>query len=240
MFNSKKGSPYTKFPKYLYDDNTLNDFKYLIGFETWTKFIPFTIFYNTSKSIDIPVLNRVTNIFANTTDLDLIGDWSHGTAFGEEIVKNKYLNNLESVSHQTLRDMLNRMKTRFENELYPVIQKNQNKQFMFILPPYSALYWYDTELKGYANILYDFKKYMIIELSQLSNVVVHDFQNYEGIVDLNNYKDTTHYVPEFNDMMIESLAESKFVIDEDNVDQNIESLKERVTEFKSSNTTWLK
>ena len=54
MFNSESGSPYDKFPKYLYDDSKINDIKYLLGFETWTKFIPFNLIYNTAVNSGSP------------------------------------------------------------------------------------------------------------------------------------------------------------------------------------------
>ena len=58
-FNSESSSPYDKFPEYLYDDSKLNDIKYLLGFETWTKFIPFNLIYNTSANIDTPITNKI-------------------------------------------------------------------------------------------------------------------------------------------------------------------------------------
>ncbi|MDQ0063195.1 hypothetical protein [Paenibacillus harenae] len=239
MFNNEKSSPYTKYPQYLYDDSLINDMKYVIGFETWTKFIPFMLIYNASNRLDNPVFNKLTGIFSNSTDMKRMGDWSQGTAFGEDIVINKYENNAEAVSEQNADGMFDRMKTRFESDLYPVIQKNDDRQFIFLLPPYSALYWYEAERKGYVNILFEFKKYMVARLSQLNNVVVYDYQDYEGIVDLNHYKDTTHYIPAFNDMMIKSLSDSTYRINEDNVDQRINQLKDRITAFKTNEAAWL-
>ncbi|WP_121610087.1 hypothetical protein [Mesobacillus foraminis] len=238
-FNSEPSSPYDKFPKYLYDENKINDIKYLLGFETWTKFIPFNFVYNTSINFDTPITNKVVNTFSKTTNIDLMGDWSFGTQFSEEIVKSKYENNLESVSKQNIDGMYERMKQRFDKEFYPVIYNNTDKEFMIILPPYSALMWYEAEKQGYAEILFDFKKYMVTRFSGLDNVKIYDFQDYEGIINLNNYKDTTHYIPEFNDMMIKSLAVSKNVIDVNNVDTRISNLKNIVLKFKTQHKKWL-
>lgn len=238
-FNTESSSPYDKFPQYLYDEKKINDIKYLLGFETWTKFIPFNLIYNTSAHVDTPITNKIVHTFSKTTDLDLMGDWSSGTIFGEESVKSKYENNLESVSKQKVDGMFERMKNRFNHDFYPIFQKNSDKEFIFVLPPYSALMWYEAEKQGYADILFEFKKYMVTCFSELDHVKVYDFQDYEGIMNLNNYKDTTHYTPEFNDMMIKSIVESKRVIDTDNVDVKIGNLKNIVSEFKTNHKDWL-
>ena len=44
LFNNLPTSPFKRFPEYMYDNNRLNDIKYLLGFDTWMKFIPFNIF----------------------------------------------------------------------------------------------------------------------------------------------------------------------------------------------------
>ena len=80
-----------------------------------------------------------------------MGDWSYGTQFGEDIVKGKYENNLEAVSKQNVNGMPERMKNRFDKDFYPVLKNNQDKEFMLILPPYSALMWYEAEQQGYAE-----------------------------------------------------------------------------------------
>lgn len=238
-FNSESSSPYDKFPEYLYDDSKLNDIKYLLGFETWTKFIPFNLIYNTAVNIDHPITNKIVHTFSKTTDINLMGDWSYGTQFGEDIVKGKYINNLEAVSKQNVNGMYERMKNQFDNVFYPVLQNNQHKEFMLVLPPYSALMWYEAEQQGYAEELYDFKKYMVIRFSELDNVTIYDFQDYKEIINLNNYKDTTHYIPEFNDMMIRSMAEFKNIVNRDNVDTKINNLKNIVLEFKTKNNDWI-
>ena len=89
------------------------------------------------------------------------------------------------------------------------------------------------------KILFDFKKYMVTRFSELDNVKIYDFQDYKGIINLNNYKDTTHYIPEFNDMMIKSIAESKILVDRDNIDIKINNLKNIILEFKTKNNDWL-
>lgn len=239
MFNTDKYEPYEKFPKYLYNDNKIDDIKYLLGFETWTKFIPFNLVYNMALNIDTPITNKITSTFSSVVDLDNMGDWSNGTLFGEDIVKSKYSNNLETVSKQNTEDMLERMKLKFDKDFYPTFENNTEKEFMIVLPPYSALMWYEAEKQGYIDKLYDFKTYIVDKFDNLENVTIYDFQDYEGIIDLNNYKDTTHYIPEFNDMIINNIYENKNIINSENIELRIDNLKNLLDNFKNRYKNWL-
>ena len=238
-FNTEYKEPFEKYPKYLYNESKIDDIKYLLGFETWTKFIPFNLVYNLSKKIDNSIGNKIISTFSSVVDIDNIGNWSRGTAFGEEIVKSKYINNLESVSSQNINDMLNRMKNKFKTDFYPTFYENKEKEFTIILPPYSALMWYEAEQQGYLNVLYDFKRYIVEEFDKLDNVTIYDFQDYNEIIDLNNYKDTTHYIPEFNDMMVMSILKNESILDISNVEDRLRNLDNLINKFKQLNKDWL-
>ena len=99
--------------------------------------------------------------------------------------------------------------------------------------------WYDAEQKGYLDIIYDFKKYIVNKVDDLDNVSFFDFQDYEGIIDLNNYKDTTHYKPELNDMMINHIYNNKCVVNSSNIDERLKNLDELIEKFKHNNKDWL-
>ncbi|WP_391557549.1 hypothetical protein [Robertmurraya sp.] len=238
-FNTEKESPYKKYPDYLYDGSRINDIKYLLGFETWTKFVPFNLTYNIAEDFKNPLSSKVVEEFARTTDIDQMGDWSNGTQFGKEIVKVKYNNDVESVSEQNKVQMTERMIKRLEEDFVPVIERNKDKEFILVFPPYSALMWYDAEKKGYMDELVSFKSVFVSEFTQMDNVTIFDFQDYQGITDLNNYKDTTHYRPEFNDMMINMIAENESVINNDNTEVKIKKLKSLLQQFKKENSEWI-
>ena len=57
-------------------------------------------------------------------------------------------------------------------------------------------------------------------LGELPNVRVHVFDDVEEIVtDLHNYKDTTHYHPDVNRYMIDSIPGQNHVLTPDTIDQ---------------------
>ena len=42
-----------RFPDYLMDDNPWNDYRYLLGYETWMRFIPIDIALSGAKALEI-------------------------------------------------------------------------------------------------------------------------------------------------------------------------------------------
>ena len=238
MFNSEKDNAYNRLPKYIYDENKINDIKYLLGYDVWFKFIPFNIIYNLACNIDSNITNSIEETFKNPTTVDLMGNWSSAD-FGENIVKDKYISGAEAVSKQNLEGMLQRMINRFDEDFYKTFEENNDKEFKFIFPPYSALMWYNAEQEGYMDILLDFKKYIVDKFEKLDNVEVYDFQDYDGITNLDNYKDTTHYISKFNDMMIKDIANNNNIINLDNVNIKINKLRSLLNEFKEKESNWL-
>lgn len=239
MFNSEEKSPYTRLPKYMYDESNINDIKYLLSYDTWIKFIPFNSLYNIVSKIDTSITSRIEETFSKTTNIDFMGNWSFGTKFGEDIVKSKYISGLEAVSKQDLDGMLTRMKKRFDDVIYPIVIENREKEFNFIFPPYSILMWYNAEEEGYIEEFLEFKEYIVKKLDGQKNVTLYDFQNYEGILDLNNYKDTTHYNTEFNDMIMNNIYEGKNIVNKFNIKENIKGIKEKLIIFKEKEKEWL-
>lgn len=238
MFNTDEKEPYKKYPKYIYDENIINDFKYLLGLKTWTRFIPFNIIYNMSKMINSPITNKVTESFINEVDVDNIGKWD--ATFGKDIVISKYKKGSESVSDQNINDMLQRMKDKFNNDFYPTFEENTDKEFIIVFPPYSALFWYNADENNYKDEILEFKKYIVEQFEDNSNVTIYDFQDNSEIVDLDNYKDTTHYVKDFNDMMIESIYNKENIVNIDNIDKKIENINVLLDKFKENNSDILK
>ena len=231
-FNTPATNPFKRFPQYMYDNNKLNDIKYLLGFDSWMKFIPFNVLYNIASTIDSTITNKIVEVFSNSTDIDLIGNWGINTQFGENIVLSGYKNGFSKVSSQNTEGMLNRMIQRFENDFLDKLPLDSPKEFIFILPPYSILMWDNAEKEGYIDILFDFKSYLVSKLEQFENVKIYDFQDYKGIIDLNEYKDTTHYSPKYNNMMMEYIASGNDSTTSDNIGKKIENIKELLFNFQ--------
>ena len=214
-----------RFPKYLYDDKILNDFKYLLGYETWMRFIPVDI---ALRLLDVAGID-LPQKFEMATSIDYIEDWSMDHSFGEEIVLNGYLNSSAIVSKQDTTDMYDNMTNRFDEYLIN-IDMQESIEYIFLFPPYSALYWHHVDEEGYADILLEFKKYIVNSLSNY-DVRIVDMQDLEHIDNLDYYKDLTHYAPYIQELILDAIVSGEFDATVDNIDDKIAGMYEIVDQF---------
>lgn len=219
-------------PVYMYDDNQWNDFKYLFGYETWLRAVPISLAY-----AGLDALNLKIKTMHNLENVDYVGDWYYRSETGSEIVKSKYLSGVDAVSVQNLDGMYERMMENVDAKLTTIIE--EDNKYVFYFPPYSALFWHDSDKRGCADIYYAVKEHILEILLRYPNVKVFDFQYAPFICDLDHYKDTTHYNKDINDFMVDCFANSTYIVTEMNYKEGISELKRLVDSFKNSNTDWL-
>lgn len=220
-------------PVYLYDENKWNDYKYLFGYDTWLRGMPISFAF---AGLDIAGIEMDT--MHNLESVDYVGDWYYRNKVGKEVFMNNYLSGSGSISKQEHQGMYERMIDNVDRKLTTVI--DEDNKYIFYFPPYSAALWSDAESAGYAEIWYEVKKHIVQRLVEYPNVEVYDFQYTEKICNLEHYRDVTHYGKELNDWMVDCFASGKNRVDLDNIDENIETLRKLITEFREENREWLK
>lgn len=228
QFNSKEEE--SRFPIYLYDDNRLNDFKYLLGYETWMRFIPVDIAVNTLYKMDIQLPDK----FDRKTNIDYLEDWSKDYSFGKDIVLKSYFESNETVSKQDKSNMYTNMTARFD-KFEENIDIKSDSQYIFLFPPYSALYWNHVSEEGYKNILLEFKRYIVENLDKYNNVRIVDMQDLEHITNLDNYKDLTHYNTYIQEIIVDAIKSKEFDATIKNIDQKINSMNILIDDFIKNN-----
>ena len=243
LLNSISATDRMRIPRHLLDDNFINDYKYLLGYETWMRFIPVNIVINAMYLLGMDIPDKIYQ----STDIDYIEYWNDDFTFGEDIVINYYLRTRNSVAvadndNDYVGDLSNvnalydRMVLRF-NEFAETI--DTEKEYVFYFSPYSALFWYQAKKDGYFDIYQDVKIYMINILSEMGNVTVHDFQSMPSISDLSIYKDLRHYNAQINEYMIDCFANGDYIVDAQTIVASIEKLRALVTQFEQENSSWL-
>ena len=97
-----------------------------------------------------------------------------------------------------------------------VVRARPDVRFEFFFPPRSALDYVSREsLPGMFYLQY----YATRQLAPLSNATLHGFDDLPEIVlDLNNYKDPSHYGPHINERILQAIARDSNVVDETNVE----------------------
>ena len=218
---------------YLYDDNKLNDIRYLLGYETWLRLLPLSIGYNVLDRLNY----KVPNYYA-TYSVDDIAYWADTATFDEELVKEIYLSNV-SLSSEILDEGLESRLSNNADNFLEIFDDFSLKKYTFFFPPYSALFWHIVDSSGQMDSYLAIKSYLVQKLSFYNNVEIYDFQDINEIINLNLYKDYTHYSPDINSLMVESFKKKKYkVIDFNNY--NNDNLLSVLSNFREINSYWLK
>ena len=103
-----------------------------------------------------------------------------------------------------------------------------------VFPPYSSLFWCDARIDGYFNAYAQAKRYFAEEAAK-RGAVVYDFQGADCTLDLDNYRDTTHYLPNVSDWMIGCFADSRYLVSRDNISVFLEQLTANTDRFRTEN-----
>ncbi|MBE6708203.1 MAG: hypothetical protein E7578_03030 [Ruminococcaceae bacterium] len=189
-----------RFREELCDGNVLNDFEYLLGFETWMRFVPVDLGLVLIDTIGY----EYPEALKQKTDVDRAGEWANDFVYGADIVWKGYTNGTNRISVIDTNGLYDRMVERF-SELMNIIE-GDSAEYTFFFAPYSALYWYDSKQCGYYDDFMKAKEYMAEELLADGHEVV-DFQSMEYISDLDNYRDISHYSGEITELMTADFAD---------------------------------
>ena len=219
---------------YIYNDSPLDDYKYLLGYETWMRLLPLNVAFITADAvgIDLPSFYVCENI-------DNIAAWHSDATYGAEKVKKSYISNNTGLSIQDGNGVRERMKSNAD-KIINVVCSDDTKNVTLFFPPYSALYWTDLMDCGFFEEYMAIKEYIVNQVDSMSHVTVYDFQPMDIISDLNNYKDVTHYSADINEKMVDCFSEKAFLVDSTNISDSIARLEKVIAAFQAENADWLK
>lgn len=229
----------SKYPSYLHSGKFIDKLRYHFAYESVVRYglvdlalIPY-LAWKDGEELPIKLQHR--------TKIDDIGNFSlEATYNDEERIKNMYRSNQTVTSPNTFQ-MNHRMKLNIDKMLsYLEVEKYPNKEFIFVLPPYSALYWHITKREGYYHFLINNIKYICRRTAQYDNVKIQFFYNLDQITDLNRYSDVTHFDPQTSDYILNNLKNDRYTITTKNMNQLLNELDSTVTQFESENTDWIK
>lgn len=201
---------YNNLPTYLYDNNSLNDYKYLFN-----------------KVVVIKGLGGVltyTLLGKNTTTFDEYSNWNNRAISGKEnILINYKRNKKENIKEEKLKkkdiDIINE---NIEKNVISSVKKYPNTKFIYFITPYSIVYWDQLKQEGKIEKQIMAEKYMIEKILEYSNVELYSFfNNYEMICDLDNYKDPGHYMGKINDKILYWISKKEYQLTKENYEEYI-------------------
>jgi hypothetical protein len=193
------------FPFYLYDKNTLNDYRYLVSFDTLKFFVDSFILPKPEQMFDF---NRMYEWQYKLSEGDFnkkdrISEWKEKYGFNPNYTKSEY--------------SLKAMKANVDINLIPLIKNHPETTFYIFYPPYSILAFKDMKNKGWLTTVEQFKRYVFLELAHYPNVKLYDFQSSKEVTcNLDNYKDILHYHQRINTWMLQQMKDEGCLI-KDNV-----------------------
>lgn len=224
-----------RYPKYLYDDGILNKLEYLYGYETCIRFTPIDI----GLSIYLKDKTDISPEYRMKTNIDEIGNNSLDNIYNGEYVKQLYLNGT-GVSFQVQEGMTERMQSRLDSLLSRLeVSKYKSATYTFVLPPYSALYWYHTKKAGYYSQFIDFIHYLEKSIQKYDNARIMFFFDSDEITDLNYYSDISHFSPALSDKILNNIHNEEYLLSSDNINYKIQRLDSLVNSYIEENKDWL-
>jgi len=217
------------FPLHMYDNNILNDYKYLLSKDTFIEFIKIFKKYYIQKD---KFYFDINNIFLSNENQNHKVKNNIISIFKQNLVNSNFIK--KNFTYQI-------MKKNFDENIYKTIESNPNINFDIYFPPYSILAWFKMEEKGWLKDAMKLRIYMYNKLKKLKNVYLFDFQSdTKFITNLNNYIDTTHYKSFHNKHIINQIKSKNYLLNvhlnNDRIMSSIKKLRNNYAEiFKEGN-----
>jgi len=237
LFNVEQRLSENHFPHYLSNNDLLSKMRYLWGYESSVRYTPLDIALG--MYLDRSPKNEVPADIRYRTNIDHVGYFAHLSNYNNvPRIKADYLNG-NSVSSMKLKGMDKRMSDNLYSLFNSFDIKNSQSEYIFVMPPYSVLYWYHTYTHGYYSNFKDFIRMFVREAEKYPNVKVMCFYDIDEITDLRNYSDLTHYSPLLSDKIVNNLFSEKYLVTSENVNEVLTNLDNMVYIFARDNKDWL-
>ena len=201
------------FPTYLYDDQLLNDIKYVLNRDilfSWT----------CGMLSDSRRLDYIPGI----TNFDDYAIWYQLHSFGKKAVCPDGLENPVpgQAIHLTEEQEASVLASCRQN-LTDLPDQYPDAIFYYFLPPYSLAWWAEKVEDGTVYSLIEAERILIAEILQHPNIRLFSWNNLPEITaNLEEYKDRTHYGPKINSLILHNMQEGIGLIKLDNYEELLE------------------
>ena len=183
-------------PEYLYDDNYLNDIKYLLNKDVILNYI--------LRPMADPDPTDLSNVYAS---------WWTEEYYSETWVLHNYASPAQVEEESSPDDFVEAVERNLAQNICPFIEENPDTRFVVFFPPYSILYWNDVLQENHLEATMEEYRYLAQRLNAYENVEVYFFPDREDIIlDLNHYADYSHYHPDYNRFMAECFADGTCLV----------------------------
>jgi|GEM_PF-6184114 len=181
-----------RFPEYMYNPGVLSQFKYLLGYETWFRFIPLQLILTATKVFNIPLTESFRKTFESAVDINKSGEWNEINPPGEDVLIDTF-NSKTVVFNDGDTDVFS--KKALDNMDYFLGQLeaglDTDEEITIYLPPYSSLYWADKS-SDQLEVIFALREKIAAFASDRDNVHLCDLQAESFVENLDLYMDASH------------------------------------------------
>lgn len=197
-----------EFPTYLYDDNYLNDVKYVFNRDVVYKRV-------------YPMLKEKHSdeYEPGITSFDEYSYWMDKYSFGinsvyeEEVLETEY----DGTSKHLSDEEKERVMDNTRENLTAIADAYPDTTFYYFFPPYSIAWWQKRTNDDLLTKQFEAEQLIVEEILQHDNIRLYSFNNLTDITtDLNNYKDRLHYGSWINSLMLQYMHDGVCQITPDN------------------------
>ncbi len=212
-------SAYAVRPEYLYDQKVITDVSYL---------------YN--QDVFLASMNRILDkVTGRESNLDDAYTWEEEEHFGRAktlAAEQQSRLSLEESIRVGIQTASQDICDRNLNNILPFIEEHPETDFYVFYPPYSMLYWEQEIMKGNLEQMIAVYGHSMERLLQCENVKIFYFQNEKEIIsDLDNYRDATHFRPEYNRYICECMKSGENLVTIENYQEQLQDMYKYALSF---------
>lgn len=212
----------SQYPVYLYDDDPLNDVRYLFNRD-----VVFARLYPMMKA------KSSKDFTAGITRFDRYANWMRGQHFGKNAVvpdgitapETDRVVHLPEATAEKIRGNITQNITA-QAEQYPDVE------FYCFFTPYSAVWWRNQVDKGTVYQQIEMEELVIGEMLKCPNIRLFSFNCfYDLTTNLNHYKDYAHYGEWVNTYILQCMHDGRGLITAENYEDYLEEELQFYTDY---------
>ena len=206
----------TEIVDYLWNDNKLDDVKYLLNFDVLSVRLPKLL-----KNKGLSLENK----------RDTMYKWTEVEFTAQKVFDTVAWNNNAAMKPADY--LIERSTENIARHLEPLIKAHPETTFKIYMPPYSSGYWYHVSEVGLLEQQIRTRKLVCEMLLGYPNVEIYDYSSrVEWITNLNEYFDYSHHSETYSDMVMRAMRDGENrVLSSKDMDEGSERLRKVIEDF---------
>ncbi|MBQ9513200.1 MAG: hypothetical protein IJR58_08395 [Lachnospiraceae bacterium] len=209
------------YPDYLYDNNPVNDVKYLFNRDAIARYCGVML---------VQKMRGVPGGITSFDDYSFTGDnfaYDKITAFSGPVAFGAPAKQVALTEEERKNAMTN-----IQDYVIALAASHPECDFYYFIPPYSMVYWGREMESGNLERALALHRLLVTEVAKVPNIHLYAFGDRLDITaELTNYHDPGHYGPWINSMMLESMKAGTGRITKENAEAYLDTFETLVREY---------